>query len=79
MNVRKTALDLLCRAESENRFVNLSLTYAFDSDSSEEDKALLAALLYGATEKRLSLDYYICALSGRSGDRPLRGTKPLFL
>ena len=69
MNVRKTALELLCRAESENRFVNLSLTYAFDTDTSEEDKALLAALLYGTTEKRLSLDYYICALSGRSGDR----------
>ena len=75
MNVRKTAWELLCRAESENRFVNLSLTYAFDSDTSEEDKALLAVLLYGTTEKRLSLDYYICALSGRSGDKIEAGTK----
>ena len=69
MNVRKTALMLLCRAENENRFVNLSLTYALDSDASEEDKALLTALLYGVSEKRLTLDYYISALSGRSGDK----------
>ena len=37
MNVRRTALDLLCRAENENRFVNLSLTYAFEEGATEED------------------------------------------
>ncbi len=69
MNIRKTVLDLLCRAENENRFVNLSLSYAFPPNASSEDKSLLVALFYGAVEKRITLDYYISALSGRSGDK----------
>ena len=68
-NVRKLALELLCRAERENRFVNLSLPYVMQSDLSAEDKNLLVALLYGVTEKRVSLDYYISVLSGRSKDK----------
>ena len=39
------------------------------SDLSAEDKNLLVALLYGVTEKRVSLDYYISVLSGRSKDK----------
>ncbi|MBQ5801099.1 MAG: 16S rRNA (cytosine(967)-C(5))-methyltransferase RsmB [Clostridia bacterium] len=68
-NVRKLALELLCRAEREDRFVNLSLPHVMQSDLSAEDKNLLVALLYGVTEKRVSLDYYISVLSGRSKDK----------
>lgn len=68
-NVRRLALELLLRAESEKRFVNLTLPYAMQGDLSQEDKNLLVALLYGVTEKRISLDYYISALSGRSKER----------
>ena len=68
MKPRKLAFDLLRRLEKNNQFSNISLDRALErSDMSAEDKRLSAVLLYGVTEKRLTLDYQIELMS----DRPL--------
>ncbi|MBR5538500.1 MAG: 16S rRNA (cytosine(967)-C(5))-methyltransferase RsmB [Clostridia bacterium] len=68
MDIRKTALSLLRDAEQNDKYVSLSLGAALDGiDADERDKALLTALVYGVTERRTTLDYYISCLS----DRPI--------
>ena len=68
MNPRKLVFDLLLKLEKNEQFSNISLDRALESsDMSTEDKGLAAILLYGVTERRLTLDYQIGLLS----DRPL--------
>lgn len=68
MDVRKTALSLLRDAADGDRYVSLTLSAALDNtECDERDRALLTALVYGVTERRVTLDYYIEKLS----DRPL--------
>ena len=68
MDVRKTALSLLRDAEQNDRYVSLSLSAALDAiEVPDRDRALLTALVYGVTERKTTLDYYISALS----DRPI--------
>lgn len=68
MDVRKTALAILRDAEQNEKYVALTLSAALENISADErDRALLTTLVYGVTERRVTLDYYIAALS----DRPI--------
>lgn len=63
MNVRKEALRLLRTAEQKDAYLSRLLDGALQSSPlSERDRALLAALVFGVTEKRVTLDYCIDAL-----------------
>lgn len=65
MNVRRSALRLLCRWEEEGRYINLSLDSVGQETTGEQRRAL-TALLYGTVERALTLDYDIGVLAGRS-------------
>ncbi|MBQ4556680.1 MAG: 16S rRNA (cytosine(967)-C(5))-methyltransferase RsmB [Clostridia bacterium] len=68
MNIRKTALSLLRDAAESERYISLTLSAALDNiECDERDRALLTTLVYGVTERRVTLDYYIEKLA----DRPL--------
>lgn len=64
-DVRKTALRLLITWETEERFINLSLSPGVTADLSEQERRFLTALLYGTVERALTLDYYIGKLAKR--------------
>lgn len=68
MNIRQIALRILDEYEAGGKYINLALSSHLTDGLSREDKAALTALLYTAVEKKLSYDYYILALSGRSED-----------
>ena len=68
MNIRKIALDLLDEYEVGGKYVNLSLSSHRADALSREERAALTALLYTSVERKLTYDYYICALSGRGID-----------
>ena len=65
MNVRQIALRILDEYEAGGKFINLALSSHLTDKLSREEKAALTALLYTSVEKKLSYDYYICALSKR--------------
>lgn len=66
MNIRQIALRILTEYEAEGKFINLALSTHLTDHLSGEEKAALTALLYTTVEHKLSYDYYICALCGRS-------------
>lgn len=66
MNIRGLALDLLCEYEAGGKYVNLSLSSHRADGLTREERAALTALLYTTVERKLTYDYYISALSGRS-------------
>ena len=66
MNVRQIALRLLEEYEAGGKFVNLALSSHITDGLSKEDRAALTALLYTTVERKLTYDYYICAISERS-------------
>lgn len=66
MSPRALAHSLLQKAETNDQFLNLALDHALlSSKLSEQDRALCSALVYGVTERRLTLDYQIARLSSR--------------
>lgn len=65
-NPRIIALDLLIKSEKKTQYSNIALDKVLDaSDLSTEDRRLATVLFYGVTEKKLTLDYQIEALSDR--------------
>lgn len=68
MNTRKLALKLLLDYENQGKYVNLSLNSHMVDLLTEDERAFVTALLYTAVEHKLTYDYYIAALSGRSID-----------
>ncbi len=66
MTVREIALSLLTEYEEEGKYVNLSLSSHLSDRLTREERGFLTALLYTAVEKKITYDYYIGALSGRS-------------
>jgi len=65
-SARNIALRLLMEYEELGKYVNLSLSsHARDSLSAEE-RGFVTALLYGAVEHKITYDYIISAISGRS-------------
>ncbi len=63
---RRGALSLLLRHEAEEGYANLLADEERLSRMPERERALLVALFYGAVERRLTLDYSIGVLAGRS-------------
>ena len=66
MNIRQIALRILDEYEAGGKFINLALSTHLTDKLSRDEKAALTALLYTAVERKLTYDYYICALAGRS-------------
>ena len=66
MNMRQIALRILDEYEAGGKYVNLALSTHLTDGLSAEEKAALTALLYTTVERKLTYDYYICALAGRS-------------
>ena len=66
MNIRKIALDMLLDYELNGKYVNLSLSSHTADALSAAERGQLTALLYTAVEHKLTYDYYIASLSGRS-------------
>ncbi len=66
MNIRRIALNLLNEYEAGEKYANLSLSSHSTDGLSGEERAALTALFYTAVEHKLTYDYYIAALSGRS-------------
>ncbi|MBO7197026.1 MAG: 16S rRNA (cytosine(967)-C(5))-methyltransferase RsmB [Clostridia bacterium] len=66
MNIRQIALRILDEYEAGGKFINLALSTHLTDRLSREEKAALTALLYTSVERKLSYDYYICAISKRS-------------
>ncbi len=64
MNVRKLALDTLFKCESASQYSNLALDAKIKKfNISGDDRSLFTVLVYGTIEHKLTLDYYIGALS----------------
>lgn len=66
MNLRQIALRILNEYEAGEKFINLALSSHLTDKLSSEEKAALTALLYTTVERKLTYDYYICAISKRS-------------
>ena len=63
---RALALQILNRTESQGQYTNLALDSALKKSAlSAPDKALVTVLVYGVTERRLTLDYIADILSSR--------------
>ncbi len=71
MTARQLAFSLLQKAETNDQFLNLALDHALSGSSlSDADRALCSTLVYGVTEKRLTLDHIISHLSSRPEGAP---------
>lgn len=63
---RSLACDVLTRCEQAHQYSNLALDAALRRSSlGESDRALATVLVYGALERKLTLDYWIAQLSTR--------------
>ena len=73
---REAAYRLLLGCEKENRYVSLALGAFLDGSALPQgDRAFVSALVYGVTERKLTLDYFIKCFSGKplsSLDREVR-------
>lgn len=58
-DVRKTALEVLNKVETDASFSNLALLHAQQTLESAKDRALLSRLVYGVLERKMTLDYII--------------------
>ena len=66
MTIRQIALRILDEYEAAGKFINLALSTHLTDRLSVEEKAALTALIYTTVERKLTYDYYICAISKRS-------------
>ena len=66
MTVRQIALSLLDEYELGGKYINLSLNSHLADKLSGEEKGFLTALVYTTVEHKLTYDYYIGSISGRS-------------
>lgn len=61
---RSAALDSLIAVERDGRYTNLEINSAIEKSAlSKEDKALYTRLVYGVTERKITLDYIISQYS----------------
>ena len=66
MTLREIALKLLLDYEQSGKYANLSLSSHLADGLSAQDRAGLTALFYTAVERKITYDYLISAISGRS-------------
>ena len=69
MTVREITLSLLCDYEINGKYVNLSLSSHQADKLSADERRFLTVLLYTTVERKITYDYYIGAISGRSLDK----------
>lgn len=69
MTVRELTLSLLNDYEVNGKYVNLSLSSRRTEKLSGEERSFLTLLLYTVAERKITYDYYISAISGRSLDK----------
>ncbi len=63
-DARTTAVKMLLKMENDSSYSNILLNSAFDgTDLSERDKAFAAALFYGVSERKMTLDFIISQYS----------------
>lgn len=63
-SARAAALELLCRMEKDASYSNIAIDAIIRRENmNESDRALFTALVYGVTERRITLDYYINSFS----------------
>lgn len=63
---RFLALKTLMSAEKNGKYINLASDAELNSaDMSDSDRALFTSLVYGVTERRITLDYIISCMSSR--------------
>ena len=71
MNARKLAWEVLCRIERAGQYSNLAVDAALQKHPVEgADRALFVALVYGVTEKKLTLDACIDDLARGKAPEP---------
>ena len=63
--VRDAALRFLCDAERDGKYINLALPSGLAQFTDPRDRALFTLLVYGVTERAITLDYYIERFSSR--------------
>ena len=66
MNIRKLALDMMLDYEISGKYVNLSLSSHSLDKLTDSERGQLTSLLYTAVEHKITYDYLIASLSGRS-------------
>ena len=67
-NPRFLALGTLLRAEKMGKYINLAADSDIKStDMSDVDRALYTSLVYGVTERRITLDYIINSMASHGG------------
>ncbi len=70
MNIREKIFDSLLSAEINGRFINLeSDAFLKRTELLPRDRAFYTALLYGVTERRITLDYQIGALTASAASK----------
>ena len=67
-NPRSLALSTLLSAERQGRYINIATDSRINSaDMTDSDRALFTSLVYGVTERRITLDYIIGEMASRGG------------
>ncbi|MBP9988682.1 MAG: 16S rRNA (cytosine(967)-C(5))-methyltransferase RsmB [Ruminococcus sp.] len=75
-SARQISFDILFKIQRDNSYSNLILdNFLNKSDLSEQDKKLISALVYGVTERLITLDYQL----QRHLTQPLKKLKPQVL
>ena len=73
---RRVAFDILLKIEKDNAYSNLTLDGILSSSGLDtRDKAFVSALVYGVTERKLTLDYQLSSCL----NKPLKKLKPQVL
>lgn len=76
MNLRKIALDLLDLQEKSGQYSNIAVDNAVRREGLDgKDSRLLAALVYGVIERRITLDFIIDSLSSLPPSKVERTTR----
>ncbi len=66
MNIRQCAYNILIESERSDKYISLALDAFISSNNVVgEDRALLCILVYGVTERKVTLDYFISVFSGK--------------
>ncbi len=66
LNVRNAVVNALAKIEKDNSYSNLALnSFLNEHNFSAEDSAFASRLIYGVTERKITLDYYIQSIASQ--------------
>ena len=72
-SARQTAFEILNKIQRDNSYSKLALDHALDkADTDNKDKKFVSALVYGVTERRITLDYNLSLYLSQ----PIKKLKP---